>query len=445
VAGSLTLFSPPGHGTATADISTGTVDYTPTAGYFGADSFQYTVSSAAGLSSNIATVTIDVQLINDAPIANDDLANAPLSSVTVNVIANDTDLDGIAPAPGGLDPTSVAIVDQSLDATVENNFDGTVIFTKGGCELTASCFFTHTVSDINTPALTSNVATVTITSASNQAPVAKDDAASVPVDQSVTINVAANDTDDIGLDLASIVVTTPTLDGSSALANGDGTITFIAVPNSGVVTFGYTIDDSFVPAATSNEATVTVTVNPNPDILAVQRAQCKAGKNEWRVDGTSSILTPHSVTVYEGQTVGGGRIIATTAVDNLGTWRLSKNNTSAACASIAGPHFLPGTSSNSNSVFVKGVSQNHSIFLNYSYWYASNVRFRCQLPAVLRPCESARLLGSATGKTGQDLPFPDTENPLRWGSWSATVCQLLPIDARWYPGETAACRPPRKR
>ena len=321
------LVTTPIHGTATVNLIDGSVDYTPNAGYFGEDSFRYTVSSASGLSSNVATVTIDVVQINDAPVANDDIASSPIgtTAVTVNVVANDTDPDGIAPAPGGLDPASVAINSVSLGALATANGDGTVTFTKGTC---GPCSFTYTVSDLG--GLESNVATVAVSTAGNLAPIANPDAASLLVNQSITINVAANDSDPDGnLDLASIIVSTPPANGS-AIGNPDGTVTYGAGPNSGTVTFGYTIADDLVPAARSGEAVVTVTVNPNPDTLRVQRAQCKADKNEWRVDGTSSILTPHSVTVYRAD---GSVLTANIPVDNLGEWRISKSNTSAACAS----------------------------------------------------------------------------------------------------------------
>jgi len=332
VAGSLSLLSTPTNGTAAANTVTGTVDYTPNVGYFGADSFQYTVSSVDLLSSNIATVNITVQQFNNAPVANDDTANAPGGSVTVDVVANDTDADGIEPAAGGLDPATVIITSVSPFASTFNNSDGTVLFTALGCETTASCAFTYTVSDIGVPALTSNVATVTITSAVNQAPIAADDAASVIVDQSVTINVAANDSDPEGaLNLDSIVVTF--VSNGSALVNADGTIDFGAGPNSGVETVVYTIADD--QGTVSNPATVTVTVRANPEVIGVQRAQCKSDKEEWRVDGTSSNLTPHFVSIYAGNTVAGGTLIASNLqVDNLGAWRMSKNNTSGvACTS----------------------------------------------------------------------------------------------------------------
>ena len=56
-AASITITTPPGHGTTS--VSGTTVTYTPTTGYSGVDSFQYTASNAGG-TSPAATVTISV-------------------------------------------------------------------------------------------------------------------------------------------------------------------------------------------------------------------------------------------------------------------------------------------------------------------------------------------------------------------------------------------------
>ena len=64
----------PAHGTVT-DNGDGTVDYVPDANFFGTDTFTYTVQDDDGAISNIATVTVTVTAVNDAPVANDDAAS----------------------------------------------------------------------------------------------------------------------------------------------------------------------------------------------------------------------------------------------------------------------------------------------------------------------------------------------------------------------------------
>jgi len=70
----------PDHGTA-ADNGDGTITYTPDAGWYGQDIFTYTVSD--GRLTDIATVTITVNSVNEAPIVGP--ITAPVDPVQVNV------------------------------------------------------------------------------------------------------------------------------------------------------------------------------------------------------------------------------------------------------------------------------------------------------------------------------------------------------------------------
>ncbi|MGH9191502.1 MAG: Ig-like domain-containing protein [Acidimicrobiales bacterium] len=77
-------------------------------------------------------------------------------SVSINVVANDTDVNG------NLDPASVAIVSPPTAGTATPNPDGTVTYTNADTAA-ASDSFTYTVADTTAPTpLVSNVATVTI-------------------------------------------------------------------------------------------------------------------------------------------------------------------------------------------------------------------------------------------------------------------------------------------
>src|SRR3989440_4494085 len=58
------------HGTLSAN-GNGSFTYTPNANYNGPDSFTYKLDDGA-LFSNVATVTINVTPVNDAPVANND-------------------------------------------------------------------------------------------------------------------------------------------------------------------------------------------------------------------------------------------------------------------------------------------------------------------------------------------------------------------------------------
>jgi Ca2+-binding RTX toxin-like protein len=60
VSSTVAVVTGPAHGTFAINTTTGAITYTPTAGYVGADSFTYSVKDDDGLTSNEATVTINV-------------------------------------------------------------------------------------------------------------------------------------------------------------------------------------------------------------------------------------------------------------------------------------------------------------------------------------------------------------------------------------------------
>jgi hypothetical protein len=78
------------HGTATASGTS--ITYSPTNGYSGSDSFQYTASNANGTSSP-ATATITVSAAAQPPVANTDNVTVPYNATNFAIYAlnNDTD------------------------------------------------------------------------------------------------------------------------------------------------------------------------------------------------------------------------------------------------------------------------------------------------------------------------------------------------------------------
>jgi ELWxxDGT repeat protein/VCBS repeat-containing protein len=99
--GSLTaaLESGPSHGSLTLDAD-GAFQYLPDANFNGVDSFIYRASDAEGAVSNVATVTISIAAVNDAPVAAVDafetMQDTPLSVPAPGVLGNDTDVDSPA-------------------------------------------------------------------------------------------------------------------------------------------------------------------------------------------------------------------------------------------------------------------------------------------------------------------------------------------------------------
>jgi hypothetical protein len=59
----VTVVTPPAHGTTSVNTVTGEVTYTPNLDFVGKDSFKYTVKDSFGQVSNVATVSITVEVL----------------------------------------------------------------------------------------------------------------------------------------------------------------------------------------------------------------------------------------------------------------------------------------------------------------------------------------------------------------------------------------------
>ena len=239
-------FTQPGNGTVTENTD-GTLKYTPDADYNGTDSFTYTVSDGQG-GTDTATVTVTVNPENDPPVAVDDTPSTDEdTSVDINVLANDTDLDG--------DTLTVDSFTQPGNGTVTENTDGTLKYTPDA-DYNGTDSFTYTVSDGQGG---TDTATVTVTvNPENDPPVAVDDTPSTDEDTSVDINVLANDTD---LDGDTLTVDSFTQPGNGTVTeNTDGTLKYTPDADyNGTDSFTYTVSDG---QGGTDTATVTVTVNP---------------------------------------------------------------------------------------------------------------------------------------------------------------------------------------
>ncbi len=106
----------------------GGYQYKPTPNYCGADQFKYQVTDGTATSA-VATVSITVMPVNDAPVAGPDSLqtafNVPISVSTTNLLANDTDVEGDALAITAVTPTS------ALGGTVTLN-NGLVTYNPQG-------------------------------------------------------------------------------------------------------------------------------------------------------------------------------------------------------------------------------------------------------------------------------------------------------------------------
>src|SRR5439155_13548840 len=83
----------PSNGSLTLNAD-GSFTYTPDANYFGADSFTYHAVDSRSAASNVATVSLTITEVNDAPVASDvAIATDEDTAATGNVLASVTDPD----------------------------------------------------------------------------------------------------------------------------------------------------------------------------------------------------------------------------------------------------------------------------------------------------------------------------------------------------------------
>ncbi|MDD5400061.1 MAG: tandem-95 repeat protein [Sulfurimonas sp.] len=239
--------------------SDGSYTYTPPTNFNGIDSVNYTVTD--GALTDEGTLTINVAPANDAPVANVDSGTAAEDgSVVIDVVANDTDLDGT------IDPTTVTITTDPTNGIVSvNTITGEVTYTPNANYVGADSF-AYTVQDnegaVSSPATVSlNVTSV------NDAPVANDDTAETQEDTAITLtasDVLSNDTDADG-GVLTITGVSNAVNGSVVL-NPNGTITFTPASNyhGDGASFDYTITDGQGGTSTAT-ATVNVTVSSVDD------------------------------------------------------------------------------------------------------------------------------------------------------------------------------------
>ena len=250
-------------------LSDGRIAYTHYGGPTTSDVFYYVVADNDGALSSPGVVTISIgsNSVNLPPQANNDAASVNNGqSVSIDILANDTDTDGT------IDRDSIT-VQQASNGQVVVRPDGTVRYTHNGTAGTTDSF-TYTVSD--SLGETSNTATVTVSIGnSNLVPVAVDDSAQITSGTTIVLNLLANDIDRDGeLDSASILLTGQPNNAAAITVLSNGTVSYTNNGNGNTTdTFRYTVRDN--NGAVSNEATVTISILPvanTGEITALHRS-----------------------------------------------------------------------------------------------------------------------------------------------------------------------------
>jgi hypothetical protein len=215
------------------------VTYTPAANYNGPDSFTFKANDAT-VDSNLATVTITVTAVNDAPVASDQGATAT-EDVAKAITLSATDVEG--------DPLTYSVVAGPTHGTLSGiapNLTYTPAANYNGPDS-----FTFKAND---GALDSNIATVTITvTAVNDPPVAAAQSVTTAEDTAKAISLTASDVDGDALTFS--VVAGPAHGTLSGIAPD---LTYSPAANyNGADSFTFKANDGTVD---SNIVTVTISV-----------------------------------------------------------------------------------------------------------------------------------------------------------------------------------------
>ncbi len=271
---SVTIVGAASNGTVIVNATTGRVSYTPAANFNGSDSFTYTVNDDLGLTSNLATVTVSISAVNDAPLADpQSVTTAEDTALPITLTASDAENDPLtfsvvtSPANGSLSGSA-----PNLTYTPDANYTG-------------SDSFTFSANDGSGDAVAATIS-ITVTPV-NDAPVAVDDAVAVNEDYSVAIAILANDSDaENNLNPASVLIITPPLHGTLSISTATGSVLYTPSANyAGSDSFQYQVSDG--AGLSSNTATVSIAVTPVND--------APVGINDVVTTNEDTALTPYNV------------------------------------------------------------------------------------------------------------------------------------------------------
>ena len=152
---SVQVITSPQSGTTSVNNATGQINYQPDPGYFGADQFTYQVADQLGELSNIATVTITIDAVNNGPIARDDTFTIGEDAVAqLQPLDNDVDIDS------QIDLNSLTILSPPTNGVI-TVLPGGIIEYLPDANFSGSDLILYTVNDLD--GLSSNVAQIDLT------------------------------------------------------------------------------------------------------------------------------------------------------------------------------------------------------------------------------------------------------------------------------------------
>ncbi|WP_321423649.1 Ig-like domain-containing protein [uncultured Methanobacterium sp.] len=290
----------------------GTVTYTPDVNWFGSDSFSYSISDGHGGTST-AMVYLMVNPLNDVPVAAADSTSTDENvPVIINVLGNDSDVDG--------DSLVVSGVGVAGHGMVTNNGNSVTYMPDAGFYGLDS--FSYVISDGHGGSVTGIVyVTVREVVAVNSNPVAIVDAVSTPEDTRVVISVLGNDIDVDGDSLT--VLGVGVAGHGHVVLNGDNTVTYTPDVNwFGSDSFTYTIGDGRGGLA---NGMVTIMVNGVNDVPVAAADSVSTDENvpvivnvlgnDSDVDGDSLVVSGVGVAGHGTVTNNGNSVTYTPDAD----------------------------------------------------------------------------------------------------------------------------------
>jgi len=272
--------------------ATGAYSYTPNADANGSDAFTFKVNDGTA-DSNVATVTVTISAVNDAPAAHNGTLTTNEDTPAAGTL-NASDADG--------DALTYSLVSNGSKgtATITNPATGAYAYAPN-----ANANGTDTFSfKANDGTVDSNVATVTVTiNAVNDAPAAQNGALTTDEDTPASGTLSASDVDGDALTFS--IVSNGTK-GTAAITNA-ATGAFIYTPNAdanGSDAFTFKVNDG---KADSNVATVAVTINAVNDPPTASSQAVSTSQNTPRaitLGGSDPEGTPLTYIIKSGPSHG---------------------------------------------------------------------------------------------------------------------------------------------
>ena len=237
----------------------GSYVYTPNANYNGKDSLTYQVcDNGSPVLCDTAKLIITITPVNDKPVAvNDTTSTAINTAVSVNAKLNDSDID--------LDQLTYTFLSPS-NGTVVNLGNGNVEYTPTHNFIGRDSLM-YTVCDNGSPSLCDTAYVfIDVIGNPNTAPIAVNDAFTIPENYTMNESVATNDTDPENNPLMFDWLTQPTHGTFSISSNGNFTYT-PDLEYVGVDSFLYVVYDNGTPSLSDTAVCVINIINtPKPSI-----------------------------------------------------------------------------------------------------------------------------------------------------------------------------------